>query len=70
MNKYDDIINLEHYHDSKRPYMPAENRAAQFMPFKSLSPHEGSIKAKEDEINAEEWQTIIEDCDIMDLMDL
>lgn len=43
MNKYDDIINLPAYHAPSRPYMPLYDRAAQFMPFKSLGDAQDEI---------------------------
>lgn len=46
---YDDIINLEHFHDPKRPFMSRHDRAAQFMPFKSLKAYEEAIADKKKE---------------------
>lgn len=43
MKDYDDIINLEHFHAPGRPYMPNSERAAQFMPFKSLKGYDEMI---------------------------
>ena len=41
--KYDDIINLPHYQSSRRPHMPASERAAQFMPFAALTGYDAAI---------------------------
>ena len=46
MNKYDDIIDLEHYGSSKRKPMSMENRAAQFAPFSALTGYSAAIKEK------------------------
>ena len=40
---YDDIINMVHFHDPKRPYMSMHDRAGQFSPFKSLSAYHEEI---------------------------
>ena len=58
---YDDIINLPHYHDPSRPFMPASERAAQFMPFKSLNGYHEEISAAEREIGSTEWEVIDRD---------
>ena len=44
MNKYDDIINLEHYTSKKRPRMSIDNRAAQFAPFAALTGYSDAVK--------------------------
>ncbi len=36
-HEYDDIIEMEHHVSSKRPHMPASDRAAQFAPFAALT---------------------------------
>lgn len=46
MNKYDDIINLEHYVSKKRIPMSLENRAAQFAPFSALTGYSAAVKEK------------------------
>lgn len=46
MNKYDDIINLEHYVSKKRVPMSMENRAAQFAPFSALTGYSAAVKEK------------------------
>ena len=48
--KYDDIINLPHYHDSSRGYMSMRDRAAQFAPYKSLVGYEELINDKTGEV--------------------
>jgi hypothetical protein len=44
MNKYDDIINLQHYVSKKHPQMALESRAAQFAPFATLSGYEEAVE--------------------------
>lgn len=48
--KYDDIINLPHYHDASRDYMSMHDRAAQFAPYKSLVGYEELINDKTGEV--------------------
>ena len=36
MKDYSDIINLEHHKSENYPWMPTEDRAAQFAPFAAL----------------------------------
>lgn len=36
MKDYSDIINLEHHKSENYPWMPEEDRAAQFAPFAAL----------------------------------
>ena len=48
--EYDDIIDLEHFHDSKRPYMSMHDRAGQFAPFKSLAAYHEEIDEAEREV--------------------
>ena len=48
---YTDIIDLPHFHAEGRPYMPNSERAAQFMPFKSLSEYSNYVDNKTDEVN-------------------
>ena len=45
---YQDIINLQPPRLSNHPPMSRTARAAQFMPFKALEPHEANIQAVED----------------------
>ncbi len=52
MNKYDDIINLPHYHNPDKPFMPVRDRAGQFAPYKSLVGYEKMIDEKSDELHA------------------
>ena len=47
--EYADIINLEHFHDAKRPYMSMRDRAGQFSPFKSLAAYHEEIDEAEKE---------------------
>ena len=45
---YQDIINLQPPHLPSHPPMSRSARAAQFMPFKALEPHEANIQAVEE----------------------
>ena len=45
---YQDIINLHPPHLLNHPPMSRTARAAQFMPFKALEPHEANIQAVEE----------------------
>lgn len=58
MKKYDDIINLEHFHAEDKPFMSNSERSAQFMPFKALNGFEESISESSDEIFDDKWQEI------------
>ncbi len=44
MNKYDDIINLQHHVSEKHPKLSMEQRAAQFAPFAALTGYGDAIK--------------------------
>ena len=50
--KYDDIINLPHFHNPNKPFMSLRDRAAQFAPYKSLVGYEKMINEKSDELRA------------------
>lgn len=50
MSKYDDIIDLPHFHDPSRSNMSMSARAAQFAPYKSLVGYEEIINTKETEL--------------------
>ncbi len=65
MNKYDDIINLPHFHDTKKPYMSARDRAGQFAPFKSLEKYHEEI----DDAEKERMQVVWEDVEYLDEID-
>lgn len=65
MNKYDDIINLPHFHDPKKPYMSARDRAGQFAPFKSLEKYHEEI----DDAEKERMQVVWEDVEYLDEID-
>ncbi len=58
---YEDIIGLPHFHDSKRPFMSNRDRAAQFMPFKSLNEYDVYIDNTTSEILNEDNYIIIEE---------
>ena len=47
-NPYQDIINLQPPRLPHHPPMSRTARAAQFMPFKALEPHEANIQAVEE----------------------
>ena len=44
MNKYEDIINMEHHISERHPQMSREARAAQFAPFAALTGYDSAIK--------------------------
>lgn len=44
MEKYDDIINLQHHVSTRHPRMSLEQRSAQFAPFAALTGYEGQVK--------------------------
>lgn len=44
MNKYEDIINMEHYEPKKHMRMGMTNRAAQFAPFAALTGYEDAVR--------------------------
>lgn len=56
---YQDIINLQPPHLPNHPPMSRTARAAQFIPFKALEPHEANIQAVE-EIIEQKTDTYIE----------
>lgn len=63
INKYDDIINLEHHVSKVHKQMSLENRSAQFAPFAALTGYEDEVKETaritEDRIELDEEQKII-----------
>lgn len=59
--KYDDIINLPHFHDPKRRYMSNRDRAGQFMPFMSLKGYSEMLDEKDKQILEIEWEEVIVD---------
>ncbi len=64
MNKYDDIINLEHFEPKNHPRMDIESRAAQFASFAALAGYsdhineKGRLTNKKHELTEEEKNTI------------
>ena len=44
--EFQDILHLPHFHAPNKPFLSQEKRAAQFMPFKSLSFYEDTIEKK------------------------
>ena len=61
-----DFINYPHYHDPKRPCMSMHDRAAQFMPFKSLTGYHNQIDDKAMDVLDTEWQHVEYDEDYLD----
>lgn len=63
MNKYDDIINLQHHVSSKRTPMTLERRSAQFAPFSALTGYEDKIneakRTTDKKIDLDEMEKII-----------
>ncbi len=63
MNKYDDIINLEHHVSKVHKQMSLENRSAQFAPFAALTGYEDEVqetaRITEDRIELDEEQKIL-----------
>lgn len=53
MKEYQDIINLPHFHAPGYPHMPNIERAAQFMPFKSLKEYNTMIEDVAEKIEHE-----------------
>lgn len=51
MKEYRDILNLPHFHAPGRPFMPNSERAAQFMPFKSLKGYDELVATEESKIS-------------------
>lgn len=47
---YEDIIRLPHFKNPERREMPLAQRAAQFMPFKSLNEYDQYVLNKTDEL--------------------
>ena len=44
--KYSQIVDLPHFHAPGRPFMSNHDRAAQFMPFKSLKGYDDMVNQK------------------------
>lgn len=60
MNNYDDIINLQAFHDPDFPRLSPEDRAMQFSPYKSLNGFENKILETEENILSNEEREIID----------
>lgn len=56
---YGDIIRLPHYKDPSRKPMSMHDRAAQFMPFKSLKGYDEMVQAKASKSEQVIWEDII-----------
>ncbi len=65
INRYEDIINLEHHVSSSRPQMPRLDRAAQFSPFAALTGYDDAIRetARVTEKRVELEESQLEDLD-------
>ena len=55
---YDDILDIENFHALGQPKMSRHDRAAQFMPFKSLQGYSDAILEEEASLLNEEWETV------------
>lgn len=64
MNKYNDIIDLPHFHDPTRPYMSIHDRATQFAPYKSLAGYEEMVTTTTDEFLATDIRPATTDANI------
>lgn len=53
MSKYDNIINLPHFHAPDHPYMNRNDRAAQFTPFNALKSLDDKEKIYDEEYTEE-----------------
>lgn len=60
MKDYTDIIDLPHFHAPGRPFMPNSERAAQFMPFKSLKGYDDLVDESAEEILGTEERQIVD----------
>ena len=60
MKDYADIIDLSHFHAPGRPYMSNSERAAQFMPFKSLKGYDDLVDESAEEILGTEERQIVD----------
>lgn len=60
MKDYTDIIDLSHFHAPGRPYMSNSERAAQFMPFKSLKGYDDLVDESAEEILGTEERQIVD----------
>lgn len=55
------LLELPHFHAPGRPFMSGHDRAAQFMPFKSLTGFDSQIDQKTSALNDVEWENVIYD---------
>ena len=60
MKDYTDIIDLLHFHAPGRPYMSNSERAAQFMPFKSLKGYDELVEDSTEVILDTEERQIVD----------
>ena len=61
-----DLLNQPHFHAPNYPFMSIHDRAAQFMPFKSLTGYHDQVEHKESEILDDEWQHVEYEEDYLD----
>lgn len=54
----EDLTRRPAYHDPERPYMSMHDRAAQFMPFKSLNGYHEQVADKESTVLDAKWQQV------------
>lgn len=66
MNKYEDIIHLEHHTSDKHPRMSMYARAAQFSSFAALNGHKEALKKTAEAFQAEVESADKEDKEEMD----
>lgn len=55
---HDDIVNLPHFKALGHKQMSMHDRAAQFMPFKSLKGYDEMVQSKADETADVKWEDI------------
>ena len=59
-NPYQDILYLPHFKDPTHPPLSHSKRAAQFMPFKSLSTYETQIEQQFHDLNNQRLEPFID----------
>ena len=55
---FENIIDLPHFHEKGRPFMSSVDRAAQFMPFKSLNGYHEIIDEGAEEVFSDVWEDV------------
>ena len=56
--KYDDIIDIPRYIDPARQSMSMHDRAAQFMPFKSLKGYDDMVSERDRSMKNMPWENV------------